>query len=246
MAWANLWAASFLSCFHELNHFACGLTTWDQRVRTIQGRDMEMFKLLQGCKAKPCGRPDPDSVVPSAPHHDRDSSTFRNERGCAAFFLCVDFSVLRRYSHCLWSPLSQRNDKNTVLCEGMRNYFSFFLSKTLIVSFPDFSFASTALYNKKMGFPYLFSYLIKSIWDHYFFFNAFKARTARSSESTGWTSWPRAAAITAVPMGAAWGVPEPHLRRMRVRQGWAASLAHVVTLNGPGTHGLGTWMAASM
>lgn len=71
----------FCPNYHKLNHFACGLENWHQGHWIVQGGYMGMFKLLQGCKAKPC-----ESLGPaSALHHDRDSTMFRMEEAVPTF-----------------------------------------------------------------------------------------------------------------------------------------------------------------
>lgn len=58
---------AFCSDCHEQNHFACGLTNWNQRAWMVQGRHMGMLQFLQGCEAKPHGSLSLAAAVPSTP-----------------------------------------------------------------------------------------------------------------------------------------------------------------------------------
>lgn len=95
-----------------------------------------MFKLLQGCKAKPCGSPGPGVVVPSAPDHDRDNNTFRNGRTYAFFILPWLFSssqifklLLKTFAKEKYNPLRRY--------EVFEKAFSFFFTRQLSPSFQN-------------------------------------------------------------------------------------------------------------
>lgn len=158
------------------------LTSCDQRVWTVQGRYMGMFKLHQGCKGKPCGSPGPAAELPSTPHHDRESNMFRHRRGFAFFFFFAFTFQFFTDTHTASEDLCHR--EIIKIQSSVKVWGTIFLFKTLIVLFPEFSLASTELYRQwKNGVSSPF--LLKLIWKHYFFLNPLKPRTARSKESTG-------------------------------------------------------------